>query len=82
MLALPQARANATKVDFSGTNAPKKPTMIGQRLLKNADLATIAQYIDWGPFFHTWDLVGHYPAIFNDANVGEDANVVRLEQFD
>ena len=73
MLPLPQARANATRVDFSGDNAPKKPTMIGHRFVKNADLATIAQYIDWGPFFHTWELAGHYPAILEDATVGEEA---------
>ncbi len=73
MLPLAQARANATRVDFTGNNAPKKPTMIGQRLLKNADLATIAEYIDWEPFFHTWELVGHYPAILNDAKTGEEA---------
>ena len=73
MLPLPQARANATRVDFSGDNAPKKPTMIGHRFVKNADLATIAQYIDWGPFFHTWELAGHYPVILEDATVGEEA---------
>ena len=73
ILPLPQARANATRVDFTGRNAPKKPTMIGQRLLKNADLATIAEYIDWEPFFHTWELVGHYPAILTDAKTGEEA---------
>ena len=76
MLPLSQARANATRIDFSGSSAPKKPTMIGQRLLKNADLATIAQYIDWGPFFHTWDLVGHYPALLDDPKVGEEARKV------
>ena len=76
ILPLAAARANATPLDFTGANAPKKPTMIGQRLLKNADLATIAQYIDWGPFFHTWELSGHYPSILDDAKVGEEARKV------
>ncbi|RJX31582.1 MAG: methionine synthase [Oxalobacter sp.] len=76
MLPLLKARANAEKIDFVGANAPKKPTLIGQRLLKNADLATVAQYIDWGPFFHTWDLAGHYPAILSDPVVGEEAKAL------
>ena len=73
MLPLPQARANATRIDFTGENAPRKPTMVGHRFVKNADLATIAQYIDWGPFFHTWELAGHYPDILSDETVGEEA---------
>ena len=73
MLTIEQARANSTRVDFTGANTPKKPTLIGQRLLKNADLATIAQYIDWGPFFHAWELVGHYPAILDDPLTGPEA---------
>lgn len=73
MLTLSDARKNPARVDFSGDHAPKKPRLIGRRVLKNADLATIAQYIDWGPFFHTWDLVGQYPKILQDAEVGEQA---------
>ena len=40
------------------------------------DLATLAQYIDWGPFFQTWDLAGRYPQILDDAKVGEQARSV------
>ena len=53
-----------------------KPKFIGRRVFKNVDLATIAQYIDWGPFFQTWDLAGPYPAILKDEVVGEAATKV------
>ena len=59
MLSLAQARANKAKLEY----APVKPKFIGRRVFKNVDLATIARYIDWGPFFQTWDLAGPYPAI-------------------
>jgi 5-methyltetrahydrofolate--homocysteine methyltransferase len=55
---------------------PTKPKFIGKRQFKNFDLAEIAQYIDWGPFFQTWDLAGPYPAILDDEVVGEQARKV------
>ena len=73
MLMISDARKNKTKLDFTGKNAPIKPKFIGRRVLENIDLATIAQYIDWGPFFQTWDLAGAYPAILKDPVVGETA---------
>ena len=73
MLTISDARKNKTKLDFTGRNAPIKPKFIGRRVLENIDLATIAQYIDWGPFFQTWDLAGAYPAILKDPVVGETA---------
>jgi 5-methyltetrahydrofolate--homocysteine methyltransferase len=76
MLSLAAARANKAKLDFTGKNAPVKPKFIGRREFKNVDLATIAQYIDWGPFFQTWDLAGPYPAILQDPLVGEAASKV------
>jgi 5-methyltetrahydrofolate--homocysteine methyltransferase len=72
MLTLAAARANKMKLDF----APVKPKFIGRRVFKNVDLATVAQYIDWGPFFQTWDLAGPYPAILKDPVVGEAASRV------
>jgi 5-methyltetrahydrofolate--homocysteine methyltransferase len=69
MLSLEQARANKMKLDY----APVKPKFIGRRVFKNVDLATLARYIDWGPFFQTWDLAGPYPAILTDEVVGEAA---------
>ncbi|MBC3877651.1 methionine synthase [Undibacterium sp. FT79W] len=79
LLMLAQARANKMKLSFDGANAPVKPKFIGRRVFKNVDLATIAQYIDWGPFFQTWDLAGPYPAILTDSVVGEAASKVFAE---
>ena len=73
MLTIADARKNKAKLEFSGKNAPVKPKFIGRRVLENIDLATIAQFIDWGPFFQTWDLAGAYPAILKDPVVGETA---------
>ena len=73
MLSIEDARKNKTKLSFTGINTPVKPKFIGRRVLENIDLATIAQYIDWGPFFQTWDLAGAYPAILKDPVVGETA---------
>jgi 5-methyltetrahydrofolate--homocysteine methyltransferase len=72
MVTLEQARANKAKLDY----APVKPKFVGRRVFKNVDLATIARYIDWGPFFQTWDLAGPYPAILKDEVVGEAASRV------
>ena len=72
MLSLAGARANKAKLDF----APVKPKFIGRREFKNVDLGTLARYIDWGPFFQTWDLAGPYPAILTDPVVGEAASKV------
>jgi 5-methyltetrahydrofolate--homocysteine methyltransferase len=72
-LNIADARKNKAKLNFTGKNAPLKPKFIGRRVLENIDLATIAEYIDWGPFFQTWDLAGAYPAILKDPVVGETA---------
>jgi 5-methyltetrahydrofolate--homocysteine methyltransferase len=82
MLTLAEARANKAKLSFSGDNAPVKPKFIGRRIFKNIDLSLIAQYIDWGPFFQTWDLAGSYPAILTDKVVGEAATKVFNEAQD
>jgi 5-methyltetrahydrofolate--homocysteine methyltransferase len=79
MLTLAQARSNKMVVPFDADNAPLKPKFIGRRVFKNVDLALIAQYIDWGPFFQTWDLAGPYPAILTDPIVGEAATQVFAE---
>ncbi|WP_166912892.1 MULTISPECIES: methionine synthase [unclassified Burkholderia] len=75
MVTLAAARANKTPIDWSGYQ-PVKPKFIGRRVFKNYDLTELAQYIDWGPFFQTWDLAGPYPAILNDEIVGESARRV------
>jgi 5-methyltetrahydrofolate--homocysteine methyltransferase len=76
ILTLAAARNNKAKLEFSGEFAPVKPKFIGRRVFKNIDLATIAEYIDWGPFFQTWDLAGPFPAILKDPVVGEAAGKV------
>lgn len=72
MMTIAQARANKVNLEFS----PVKPKFIGRREFKNIDLALIARYIDWSPFFQTWDLAGFYPAILSDKVVGEAATKV------
>ncbi|MBL0251916.1 MAG: methionine synthase [Polaromonas sp.] len=70
-----QARANKTRIDWQ-SYTPVQPKFIGRRVFKNFDLAEIANYIDWGPFFQTWDLAGPYPAILKDEVVGAEATRV------
>jgi 5-methyltetrahydrofolate--homocysteine methyltransferase len=79
MLGISNARANKSKISFADDFAPIKPKFIGRRVFKNIDLSLIAQYIDWGPFFQTWDLAGFYPAILKDPVVGEAATKVFAE---
>ena len=75
MWTLAQARANATAVDFANY-IPAVPKFIGKRQLKGVDLNEVVAFIDWGPFFQTWDLAGPYPAILQDEVVGEQARHV------
>jgi 5-methyltetrahydrofolate--homocysteine methyltransferase len=75
LVTLAQARANKSPVDWSAYEPPR-PRFVGRRVLRNADLAELAAYIDWGPFFQTWDLAGPYPAILDDPVVGEQARKV------
>jgi len=79
MLTIAQARANKAKLDFAGNHAPVKPKFIGRRTFKNFDLAALVPYIDWSPFFQTWDLAGFYPAILTDKVVGDSASKVFAE---
>jgi 5-methyltetrahydrofolate--homocysteine methyltransferase len=69
---LAKARANKTPVDFA-RYLPPVPKFIGRRVFKNFDLTELAKYIDWGPFFQTWDLAGPFPAILKDEVVGTEA---------
>jgi len=91
LLTLLQARANKPKIDWlmpaddrpghPGVHPvaryhPPRPKFIGRRTFKNHDLVEISRYIDWGPFFQTWDLHGAYPKILEDELVGESARRV------
>jgi 5-methyltetrahydrofolate--homocysteine methyltransferase len=72
-LSLATARANALRLDWSGTYAPPVPQLLGTRTFVDIPVAELIDYIDWTPFFATWELTGKYPAILNDAKVGEAA---------
>jgi 5-methyltetrahydrofolate--homocysteine methyltransferase len=69
---LAQARANHLKLDWAAY-APPRPTFLGTRAFRNCDLAELARYIDWTPFFQTWELKGAYPRILHDDKYGEAA---------
>ncbi|WP_354401662.1 methionine synthase [Variovorax sp. OAS795] len=72
MWPLAKARANKTPIDWTHYTPPV-PKFIGRRVFKNFDLTELAKYIDWGPFFQTWDLAGPFPAILKDEIVGTEA---------
>ncbi|XXQ56595.1 methionine synthase [Xenophilus aerolatus] len=72
---LAKARANKTPIDWAGYTPPV-PKFLGRRVFRNFDLTELAQYIDWGPFFQTWDLAGPFPQILKDEIVGSEAQRV------
>ncbi|MBK8568891.1 MAG: methionine synthase [Nitrosomonadales bacterium] len=69
---LADARAHGLKTDWA-SYTPPKPSFIGVRALSDYSLAEISPYIDWTPFFQTWELSGRYPKILNDEVIGEAA---------
>ncbi len=71
-ISLLQARQNRFQVDWSKTEI-KKPNTLGVTILKNYSLSTLKNYIDWSPFFLTWELKGKYPAIFENEKYGSEA---------
>jgi len=71
-LPLAKARDNAMKVDWAALTPPK-PTFLGERVFRSYDVAELVPYIDWTPFFQTWELKGRFPAILEDARQGEAA---------
>jgi 5-methyltetrahydrofolate--homocysteine methyltransferase len=74
-LTLAEARANALKLDWS-SYTPPTPTFLGAKVIADYPLAELREFIDWSPFFATWELTGKYPAILNDAKFGEAARGV------
>ncbi len=69
---LAEARANRHAVAWQGYTPPR-PSFTGLKIFDDYDLAELAACIDWTPFFQSWELAGNYPAILNDAKVGEAA---------
>jgi len=76
LVALIAARGNRFTWNNDSAYHPQAPNKPGLHVLRDVDLATLAEYIDWGPFFQTWDLAGTYPKILDDAVVGEAARAV------
>lgn len=69
---LSKARDNRFKPDWSNYTPPK-PSFLGTRVFENYDLAEIAKYIDWTPFFQAWELKGRFPAVLEDKDQGPAA---------
>ena len=76
LVTLEAARANRFAWTADPACAPSAPAAPGLHVLKGIDLAALAEVIDWGPFFQTWDLAGSFPKILDDAIVGESARSV------
>jgi 5-methyltetrahydrofolate--homocysteine methyltransferase len=75
LLPYAEAVAKAPQIDWSGFQ-PTKPTFLGTRVLADYPLDELARYIDWSPFFMTWELAGKFPTILTDPVVGEAARAV------
>ncbi|TDE45354.1 methionine synthase [Flavobacterium rhamnosiphilum] len=73
-LTIEQARKNKLQLDWENFT-PVKPNIIGEQTIE-VDLDVLVPYIDWTPFFRTWELFGKYPAILTDEVVGEQATSV------
>ncbi len=71
-VSLTAARANAMRIDWDDYE-PTAPDFLGTRVIDDWDLAEIARFIDWTPFFRTWELKGVYPKILDDPAQGEAA---------
>ena len=72
-LPLAAARANALKLDWSGAYQPPEPKFIGTEVFNDYPVKKLIDYIDWTPFFSTWELSGKFPTILNDAKYGDAA---------
>ena len=73
LLSIEQARSNALKTDWAN-NPPSQPAKPGIHIIDDISFETLSQYIDWTPFFHTWQLKGKYPRILKDKKLGEEAS--------
>ena len=71
-LSIEEAQKQKFVIDWPKTNI-KKPNFLGVKKISNVNIADLLNYVDWTPFFISWNLVGKFPAIFNDEKVGEAA---------
>ena len=81
-VSLEAARANALKLDWSGAYAPPAPQFLGTRRFADIPVDELVDYIDWSPFFATWELTGKYPAILDDPALGEAARSLHADAQD
>jgi 5-methyltetrahydrofolate--homocysteine methyltransferase len=72
LIRLDEARRRKVSIDWANEKPPR-PSFIGVRVLDNIPLAEIAEFIDWSPFFHTWEMKGVYPKILQDKVAGAKA---------
>ncbi len=75
LVSLAAARANRTPIDWAAY-VPPRPRFLGRRVLRNLEIAELVPFIDWTPFFQTWDLAGRFPDILRDEVVGHEATRV------
>jgi 5-methyltetrahydrofolate--homocysteine methyltransferase len=72
LVSMPEARRNKYKINWEEFK-PVEPTFLGAKEIKDVQMSTLVDYIDWSPFFSAWRLKGAYPKIFEDEKVGEEA---------
>ena len=72
LVAYREALERRFRIDWKASEVAK-PSFVGTRILKSFSLETLVPFIDWSPFFMTWELKGKYPRIFNDPTVGKEA---------
>jgi 5-methyltetrahydrofolate--homocysteine methyltransferase len=73
LLKLDDARLRRTNLAWSPVEQPAIPSFLGVRILDDFPLTSLVPFIDWSPFFHTWELKGIYPRIFEDPVIGAKA---------
>jgi 5-methyltetrahydrofolate--homocysteine methyltransferase len=78
LVSIEAARANAPRLEWRAEDIPS-PEFTGVRVVDDFSLATLRDYIDWTPFFHTWELRGVYPQILGDDKYGEQARTIFAE---
>src|SRR5262249_40369916 len=74
-LSIAEARANRQKIDWAAYTPPK-PSFTGVRSFDDYNIAELVPYIDWAPFFQTWEMKGRYPDLLNDPVSGEAARAL------
>jgi 5-methyltetrahydrofolate--homocysteine methyltransferase len=78
LVSLETARKRRTPIEWRPEDLPS-PEFTGVRVLENFPLATLREFIDWTPFFHTWELKGVYPRILDDERQGAQARQIFTE---